>query len=116
VGRWIRFLGCLDPEQAFGHKTQLFPKRAWPLSEEIARLSVAWSERWGKDHPNRDREGGDGHNETGPRERKKMMSLRHAAVLSVTPVREGILGAEGGDWGAPMQLDADDPVWVCDDE
>jgi hypothetical protein len=43
-----------------------------------------------------------------------MTTLRHAAVLGVTPVREGVLGTEG-DWGAPMRLDADAPIWVRDD-
>ena len=114
MGRWIRSLGRLDPEQAFGHHTQPFPKRAWPLSEEIAKLSVVWSERWGKDHPISGGEEGNGHNGTGFNERKTMTTLRHAAVLGVTPVREGALETEG-DWGAPMRLDADHPVWVRDD-
>ncbi|KIM42975.1 hypothetical protein M413DRAFT_443793 [Hebeloma cylindrosporum] len=115
VGRWIRSLGRLDPEQAFGPQTQPFPKRGWPLNEEIEKLSVVWSERWGKDRPNPDREGGNGYIGIRPKERKKMMTLRHAAILGVTPVREGVLGMDEGDWGAPMRLDADDPVWVRDD-
>jgi hypothetical protein len=115
VGRWIRSLGRLDPEQAFGHQTRPFPKRAWPLSEETAKLSVVWSERLGKDQPNRGREDGDNYIGTSPKERKKMTTLKHAAVLGVTPVREGVLETEEGDWGAPMRLDADDPVWIRDD-
>ena len=115
MGRWIRSLGRLDPEQAFGHQTQPFPKRAWPLSEEIAKLSVVWSERQAKDHRNPGREDGEGCIGTGSKERKKMTTLKHAAVLGVTPVREGVLGIEEGDWGAPMRLDVDNSVWICDD-
>lgn len=67
------------------------------------------------DRPNPGREVEDGYIGTGPKEKKKMTTLRHAAVLGVTPVREGVLGTEEGNWGAPMRLDADDPVWICDD-
>ena len=99
VGRWIRSLGRLDPEQAFGYQTQPFPKRAWPLSEEIAKLSVVWFERWGKEHPNPGREDGEleGYVGTNSKERKKMTTLKHAAVLGVTPVREDVLETEEGD-------------------
>ena len=99
MGRWIRSLGRLDPEQAFGYQTQPFPKRAWPLSEEIAKLSVVWFERWGKEYPNPCREDGEleGYVGTNSKERKKMTTLKHAAVLGVTPVREDVLETEEGD-------------------
>lgn len=35
-------------------------------------------------------------------ERRRMTAVKHAAVLSETPVREAF---------APMVLDADEPVW-----
>ncbi|KDR82409.1 hypothetical protein GALMADRAFT_237704 [Galerina marginata CBS 339.88] len=95
VGQWVRSLGRIDPLKAFGPAAQAFPKRTWPLQGELAALSTTWVERQGKD-------GGQG---------RRMTALRQPAVLGVTPVREGAMPA-GSDWGAPMRLDADDPVWV----
>ncbi|KAF9555320.1 CoA-transferase family III [Agrocybe pediades] len=95
VGNWIRSLGRIDATLAFGSEVKQFPKTR--ADEEIVSLSTTWLERRGKD-------GGEG---------RKMTALRHAAVLAATPVREGSLnGSDEDDWGAPMRLDADEPVWV----
>uniref|UniRef100_A0A8H8CFM0 CoA-transferase family III n=1 Tax=Psilocybe cubensis TaxID=181762 RepID=A0A8H8CFM0_PSICU len=89
VGRWIRSLGRLDPSIAFGENARKFPERAWPLDEEIQRLSIDWSER----------QGGKG---------RKMTALKQAAVFSTTQAKEG----RGTNWGAPMRLNADEAEWV----
>jgi len=91
VGNWVRSLGRVDPAEAFGPVTLPFPGRT---DDEIMSLSTSWIERKGKD-------GGNG---------RKMTALRHAAVLSATPVMEGSAYSDD-DWGAPMRLDADDPAW-----
>lgn len=99
VGRWIRSLGRVDPSIAFGPATRKFPERGGTLDKEIESLSTDWLERRGR-HGSKDR---------------KMTALKQAALLGVTPVREGIMAAgdETVDWGAPMRLDADDPIWIA---
>jgi len=97
VGQWIRSLGRISAQEAFREGKPL-PKRE---DQEITKLRLEWNERMGQDK-------GDNW------ERRRMAALRHAAVLSRTPVREGILQtdesleSEESDWGAPMRLDADD--------
>ncbi|KAF9483445.1 CoA-transferase family III [Pholiota conissans] len=102
VGKWIRSLGRLDPETAFGSLARPFPKRSWPPADEIKDLSVIWNERRGAESMPITKSG-----------RKKMTALRHAAILSKTPVREGLLDEQKErHWGAPMRLDVDAPVWI----
>lgn len=97
VGQWIRSLGRISAQEAFREGKPL-PKRE---DQEITKLRLEWNERMGQDK-------GDNW------ERRRMAALRHAAVLSRTPVREGILQTdeslegEESDWGAPIILDADD--------
>ena len=107
VGRWIRSLGRLSPQEAFGPLSTPFPPRSKDTltspSTEIAQLRVVWEERKGK------------YGDAG--KGRKMLALRQAGVMSITPVREGILngetyGREEDDWGAPMKLDADEAIWV----
>jgi hypothetical protein len=116
VGRWLRALGRIPPEAAFGARARPFPARTSPPDPEIARLSVGWRERRGTAFPLKGdrRGGGDGEKEEEEEKgagRRRMTALSHPAVLSVTPVREGVLEREGDDWGTPMRLDADGPVW-----
>ncbi|KAJ7857775.1 CoA-transferase family III domain-containing protein [Mycena leptocephala] len=84
VGQWIKSLGQLTPEEAFGSAARPFPPRVLPLHPEIAELSVPWRSNGGR----------------------KMTALRHAAVLSRTPVREGESSQ------APMSLDAHSADWL----
>ncbi|KAF8904080.1 CoA-transferase family III [Gymnopilus junonius] len=105
VGQWIRSLGRHSPLEAFGPESKPFPKRrSFPLDPEVEALSVEWEER----------KGGSAKGEK--RKRRRMMALRQAGVLSLTPLREGVLSAcedgEDADWGAPIRLNADEPVWI----
>ncbi|KAJ8080922.1 hypothetical protein PM082_017757 [Marasmius tenuissimus] len=84
VGQWLRSLGRTDPKNAFG--------RGLPLpndttAEEIQTLSVNW--RGGRDLT------------------EDVRALKHPAVLSKTPVRQG----REGEPGAPIVLDAHEPNW-----
>lgn len=87
IGQWLRSLGRLDPVQGFG-EGQSLPQRTLPLDKEIADLSVTW-------------------NETSQGKGRKMTALKHPAILSVTPVRDGSNGGE-----APMVLNSHEPVWL----
>ena len=87
VGQWLRSLGRLDPVQGFGEGKSL-PQRTLPLDKEIADLSVTW-------------------NETSHGKGREMTALKHPAIFSVTPVRDGGNGGE-----APMVLNAHEPVWL----
>ncbi|KAJ7242828.1 CoA-transferase family III domain-containing protein [Mycena haematopus] len=85
VGQWLRSLGQLQSEEAFGPAAKRFPPRVLPLHPEIAGLSIPWKSDSGR----------------------KMTALRHAAILSRTPVREG----ENSQ--APMSLSAHSAEWLC---
>ncbi|KAK1218876.1 hypothetical protein PQX77_018403 [Marasmius sp. AFHP31] len=85
VGQWLRSLGRVEPQVAFGRGVPL-PKDSG--AEEIQRLSVDWRGRGG--------------------EKMIMRALKHPAVLEKTPVREG----REGEPGAPVVLDKNEPVWV----
>lgn len=87
VGQWLRSLGRLDPVQGFG-EGQSLPQRTLPLDKEIADLSVTWKE-------------------TSQGKGREMTALKHPAIFSVTPVRDG---SDGGE--APMVLNAHEPVWL----
>ncbi|KAJ7134320.1 CoA-transferase family III [Mycena epipterygia] len=84
VGQWIRSLGQLVPDEAFGSAAKPFPAIVFPLDPEIANLSVPWRSEGGR----------------------TMTALRHAAVLSHTPVKEG------DSIQAPMSLDAHSAEWL----
>ncbi|PPR02856.1 hypothetical protein CVT24_002334 [Panaeolus cyanescens] len=101
VAEWVRSLGRLSPQDAFV-KARPFPQ---PRNKEIQALSVNWLER----HVS------PGHgsiSENTSNTRRRMTALRHAAILSKTPVREGSVNDPSTTeiWGAPMRLDVDDPV------
>ncbi|KAF7323878.1 hypothetical protein MKEN_00609200 [Mycena kentingensis (nom. inval.)] len=80
VGQWIRSLGTRSPEDAFGPDARPL---AAQNDEEIQRLSCDWSSP-----------ASDG---------RKLRALRHAAVLSATPVKLG---------EAPLMLDVHRPEWL----
>ncbi|KAJ7645618.1 CoA-transferase family III domain-containing protein [Mycena polygramma] len=84
VGQWVKSLGQLTPEEAFGSGAQPFPPRVLPLHPDIAGLSLPWKSSGGR----------------------KMTALRHAAILSRTPVREGESSQ------APMSLSAHSTEWL----
>ncbi|KAJ7688219.1 CoA-transferase family III domain-containing protein [Mycena olivaceomarginata] len=84
VGQWIRSLGQLSPEEAFGPAAKPFPPRVLPLHPEIDASSLPWTSNGGR----------------------KMTALRHAAILSRTPVREGESSQ------APMSLNAHSAEWL----
>ncbi|KAK7048113.1 CoA-transferase family III domain-containing protein [Favolaschia claudopus] len=84
VGQWIKSFGRVTPEEGFGSTAQAFPPRTLPLDPEIAALSLLWRSEGGRE----------------------MTALRHAAILSRTPVREG------GSSQAPMALDAHAAEWL----
>ncbi|KAK7466461.1 hypothetical protein VKT23_005182 [Stygiomarasmius scandens] len=89
VGQWIRSLGRVPPQEAFGEGKPL-PPSMFPQDEEIRRLSVPWAQS----------------NLSIP---GRMTALKHAAVLSHTPVREGRV--EEGEPGAPLVLNSSPAVW-----
>ncbi|KAG1777216.1 CoA-transferase family III [Suillus placidus] len=89
VAQWLRSLGQLPPDIAFRDGKPL-PKRMIPQDPEVAALSVTLHEATG------DKGDVQGHLRT-------MTAIRHAAQLSVTPVK---------DVEAPMRLDRHQPVWL----
>ncbi|KAJ7725372.1 CoA-transferase family III [Mycena metata] len=84
VGHWIRSFGQLAPEEAFGSGAKPLPLATLPPDSEIAELSIPWKSINGQ----------------------KMTALKHAAILSHTPVREG-----GSSW-APISLDMHSAEWL----
>ena len=89
VGQWIRSLGRLSPQIAFGEGKPL-PARQDP---EIQPLAVTLQQAKGdKEISN---------NEQSPRH---MTTIKHAAVLDKTPVREV---------EAPMGLNVNSASWLA---
>ncbi|KAJ7043855.1 CoA-transferase family III domain-containing protein [Mycena alexandri] len=84
VSHWIRSFGQLAPEEAFGSMAKPLPLAVLPPDSEIAELSIPWRSNNGQ----------------------KMTALKHAAILSCTPVREG-----ESSW-APISLDAHSAEWL----
>ncbi|KAJ7163309.1 CoA-transferase family III domain-containing protein [Mycena filopes] len=84
VGQWIRSFGQLAPEEAFGPMAKPLPLAVVPTDSEIAELSIPWSSSNGR----------------------RMTALKHAAVLSRTPVREGESSQ------APISLNAHSAEWL----
>ncbi|KAH7913945.1 CoA-transferase family III [Hygrophoropsis aurantiaca] len=89
VGQWLRSMGQLDPQAAFGDGRPL-PPRSVPQHPEIAALTVLSREAVG-----------DRHNASGPL--RTMMGMSQSAILSRTPVRE---------LEAPMGLNRHAPSWL----
>jgi hypothetical protein len=91
VGQWIRSLGRLSPQVAFGEGKPL-PPRILPQDPEIAALAVTLLQ-----------EKGDKEDSTEGRPLKSMTAIRHAAILDKTPAREG---------EAPMALNVHSASWL----
>lgn len=94
VGQWIRSLGRLSGDIAFG-KGQRMPPRAIPQDPEISKLSMNLPLS-GLDL-NLDDKG----EEVG--RRGVMRAIRHAAIFETTPIRE---------MGPPMGLAMHPPEWL----
>lgn len=88
VGQWVRSLGRLSPQQAFIESTP-FPARTAPPEKEIWNLGIEWLQSSCSDNEGQ----------------KKMRTVRHAAILSATPVKEGESAL------APMRLDSHEASW-----
>jgi hypothetical protein len=91
VGQWIRSLGRLSPQVAFGEGKPL-PPRILPQDPEIAALAVTLLQAKG-----------DKEDSTEGKPLKIMTAIRHAAVLDKTPAREVY---------APMALNVHSPSWL----
>ncbi|KAF9265396.1 CoA-transferase family III [Marasmius fiardii PR-910] len=83
IGQWVRSLGRINPEDAFG---QGLPLPRGSSAEEIQTLSALWKTQGGG----------------------TMTALRHPAVMSKTPVREG----REGEPSAPIVLNAHRAAWL----
>ncbi|KAH7920304.1 CoA-transferase family III [Leucogyrophana mollusca] len=89
VGQWLRSMGQLSPQAAFGDGKPL-PPRTIPQHPEVAALVVTSREALGD---KRD----------ASEALRAMTGISQSAILSKTPVREV---------DAPMGLDRNDPVWL----
>ena len=94
MGQWIRSLGQLDPAVAFGTGKPL-PPRVLPQDPEIAALAVHLTQSKGDREPEK------------TQTLRTMTAIKHAAELSVTPVREG---------EAPLELNTHSPNWLSQTE
>ncbi len=83
LSQWIRHLGRIPPEVAFGSGKPLAPETA-PLDPEVQHYTSEW-----KVNP--------------ASGRKAMVALKHAAILSVTPCLEK---------EAPIVLDTQEAKWL----
>ncbi|PFH53353.1 hypothetical protein AMATHDRAFT_137868 [Amanita thiersii Skay4041] len=99
VGQWIRSLGRVLPEEGFG-RGKKFPSRG---DLEIERMCVTWSAV--KDEKNDDDNGSDGYG-AGSDGVRRIQAIRHPAVMSMTPVREGSEGL------AALRLDGHEATWL----
>jgi len=86
VGQWLRSLGRISSETAFGRGSSV-PPIALPPTEEVQTLSADWTQ---SNHVNG----------------KKMTAIKHAAILSETPVKSG------KDAVAPMVLNSSSAAWM----
>ncbi|KAG7088678.1 hypothetical protein E1B28_012649 [Marasmius oreades] len=82
VGQWVRSLGRIKPQDAFGDGAPL-PQSS--SAEEIRALTTTWKTQNGG----------------------TMTALKHPAVMSNTPVREG----REGEPSAPVALNAHRAAW-----
>ena len=96
VGNWLRSLGRLEPSVAFGEGKPAPPK-VLPQDPEIAALSVSLVQS-SEDSPKDETKAN-----AGKRAQPRMTAIKHAAELSVTPVREG---------EAPLELNTHEPKWL----
>lgn len=88
VAQWMRSLGLLDAQTAFG-KGPEYPLRTAPQAPELQSLSIDLLAST------------DGQSDNAKRSR--ITAIKHAARLSETPVKEG---------EAPLELDTHKPNWL----
>ncbi|KAJ3850250.1 CoA-transferase family III domain-containing protein [Lentinula lateritia] len=88
VAQWLRSLGRVSPEVGFGETAKTMPAVTYPPDDEVRSLSSEWPQS------------GRSPNE------KKMTALRHAAILSETPVMNGDKAT------APIVLNSSPPQWM----
>lgn len=105
VGQWLQSLGRFDPDVAFGD-CQPMPRRTFPPVQEIQDLSceiptVDLPQSTAFDSPAATPHGGRKKEIVAP---VKFTAIKHAAILSETPVREGT---------APLLLNAHKPEWLA---
>ncbi|KAJ3973838.1 CoA-transferase family III domain-containing protein [Lentinula raphanica] len=89
VAQWLRSLGRVAPDIGFGQTAKPMPTVSFPPDDEVRKLSSDWVQRH--------------HSSEG----KKMTAVRHAAILSKTPVKDGLREAT-----APMILNSSLPQWL----
>ncbi|KAE9402336.1 CoA-transferase family III [Gymnopus androsaceus JB14] len=87
VGQWLRSLGRISPEIAFGGGNPM-PPIVFPPTDEVRSLSTEWAQS--------------NHHVKG----KRMTALKHAAILSETPAKDG----EEAD--APIFLNSSTATWI----
>ncbi|KAI0031173.1 CoA-transferase family III domain-containing protein [Vararia minispora EC-137] len=97
--QWLRGLGTLDPQIAFGRGKPL-PTRSWPPDAEVAALHVDVGCCL---HADAERGRAAGGSTAGDQPPQTLTTIRHAALLDETPVRVRC---------APMRLDAHAPRWL----
>ncbi|KAJ4482452.1 CoA-transferase family III domain-containing protein [Lentinula aciculospora] len=85
VAQWLRSLGRVLPEVGFGQAAKPMPSITSPPDLEVSDLSS----EWGLSHTSSDG--------------KIMTALKHAAILSETPVKEAT---------APISLNSSLPEWL----
>ncbi|KAF9066435.1 CoA-transferase family III [Rhodocollybia butyracea] len=86
VGRWLRSLGRVSPEDAFSRGKPM-PAIDFPPVDEIRSLSSTWVQ-------------------SGQSNGKRMTALKHAAILSKTPVKDG------EEAEAPIVLNSSLAEWI----
>ncbi|KAJ3996636.1 CoA-transferase family III domain-containing protein [Lentinula boryana] len=88
VAQWLRSLGRVPPEVGFGQAAKPMPSVSFPPDVEVRKLSSEWAQSF--------------HSSNGTR----MTALKHAAILSKTPVKDG------NETTAPIILDCSSPEWI----
>lgn len=89
VAQWMRSLGLLDAQTAFG-KGPEYPQRTAPQAPELQSLSIDFM-------------AGTTDGQSVDAKRSRITGIKHAARLSETPVKEG---------EAPLELDTHKPNWL----
>ena len=98
VAQWMRSLGLLDAQTAFGLGPE-YPPRTCPQSPELESISIKLTEA--------QRATKQCLQDTLCNRSRRVTAIKHAAELSVTPVREG---------EAPLELNTHSPNWLSQTE
>ena len=106
AGQWIRSLGRLNPATAFGQGRPM-PPRTMPQAPEIAALTVPLIQLEGDEQTSATQSESLEPKPKPTTTHRTMTAIRHAAILSETPVREE---------GSALRLDVHLPRWLPRDE